>query len=284
MKLPEMNRRNQVLLLLALLIVAIPSILIYDYTQNNPKFCTSCHVMNEAFETWEMSVHGDLNCHACHEASMAESMQHVYDVLTKNPSEVTKPVEIENELCEKCHASADPQWHQVLNTAGHKVHVFGDDEEVVCIECHGMELHVFRPGKEACVECHSPDHLHGSETMTVDCTSCHHFLLDADSLDPMRDDCLVCHSNKEDLTLSMPSDAHLESTCTSCHNPHGEVTAEPCSTCHDVDEGIHSVPFHLLCTSCHVPHEEADVRETCESCHADKVEHYAPASCTNCHG
>jgi nitrate/TMAO reductase-like tetraheme cytochrome c subunit len=55
MKLPEMTKRNQLLLVLAILIIAVPSIFIYDYTQNNPNFCTTCHIMDEAFVTWESS-------------------------------------------------------------------------------------------------------------------------------------------------------------------------------------------------------------------------------------
>ena len=284
MKLPEMNRRNQVLLILALLIVAIPSIFIYDYTQHNPKFCTTCHVMNEAYDTWEVSAMHDLNCHACHEASMAESMQHVYDVLTKNPTVVTKLVEIDNEMCETCHASNDPQWLQVINTAGHKAHLYEGADYVECIECHGMELHVFRPPEEPCLECHTPENVHGSETMMIDCLTCHDFLVETHDLTPVRDDCITCHRNEGEITIAMPSEAHLDSTCTTCHNPHGEVTDVECTECHDVDEGIHETPFHQLCTSCHVPHEEVDIKETCETCHEDQVEHYAPASCTNCHG
>jgi len=285
MKLPEMNRRNQVLLILVLLVIAVPSIFIFDYTQNDPRFCTTCHVMNEAYDTWEVSAMHDLNCHDCHEASMAESMQHVYDVLTKNPQEVTKLVEIENEMCETCHTSNDPQWLQVVNTAGHNVHVFGNDDHADCIECHGMELHVFRPPHEPCLECHEPDRVHASESMFADCISCHDFLVEEEDLKPSRDDCIECHADKEELTISIPEDAHQESTCTSCHNPHGEVTAEECTICHaDVEGGLHDIGLHTDCTSCHVPHEAVAVRDSCESCHADKIDHYAPVSCTSCHG
>jgi nitrate/TMAO reductase-like tetraheme cytochrome c subunit len=48
MKLPTMTRRNQVLLMIGLLAVLIPSLFIYDYTQNTPRFCTTCHLMNPA--------------------------------------------------------------------------------------------------------------------------------------------------------------------------------------------------------------------------------------------
>lgn len=277
-----MTKRNQVILLLALLIVVVPSIFIYDYTQNNPKFCTSCHLMNEAFDTWETSVHGDTNCHSCHEADMIANIRNVIDVLTKNPSEVTKHAEIENELCEKCHTSTDPQWLQIQNTAGHQVHVYGEKEEVYCIECHGMELHDFVPGKEACLDCHSPDNLHRTDTMIIECVACHDFLAEENKLTPVREECLSCHSNKE-ITLSIPLDTHLETTCTKCHDPHALEVAEDCSTCHDTNEGLHIISSHMDCITCHVPHMEISVRDNCETCHVDKKEHFAPSSCTGCH-
>lgn len=285
MKLPEMTRRNQILLVLALLVVAIPSIFIYDYTQNNPKFCTTCHLMNDAYATWEASAMHDLNCHSCHETSMVESMQHVYDVLTHNPTDVTKLVVIDNTLCETCHASNDPQWLQIVNTAGHKVHFFGDQSYADCIDCHGMNLHVFRPPEEVCLDCHDVEKAHANEVMMTDCVSCHEFLAEKDYLIPQKEECLQCHSDNAELILSMPADAHIDSTCTTCHNPHGSEVAESCTTCHDdVSGGLHDIALHTDCTSCHVPHVEITVRESCESCHTDKIDHYTPVSCTSCHG
>lgn len=284
MKIPEMTRKNQLLIVLALLVIAIPSIFIYDYTQNNPRFCTTCHLMNEAYDTWEVSAMHDLNCHTCHESSMTESLQHVYDVVFKKPQDVTKPVVIENEMCETCHATNDPQWLQVVNTAGHQVHFYGNENHAECIECHGMSLHVFRPPEDACIECHDPEGIHGSGNLIVDCLSCHDFLVNTDSLEPERTDCLECHDDKALSTISLPVEGHLNSTCTTCHNPHGDVTDVDCEECHTVDDGLHAISLHSDCASCHVPHETLSVRETCESCHADKEDHYAPVSCTSCHG
>ena len=163
MKLPEMTKRNQILLILVLIIAAVPALFIYDYTQNNPKFCTTCHLMNSAYDTWNVSAMHHVNCHSCHETDMITSMNHVYDVLFKNPSEVTKPVEITNEMCESCHASNDPQWLQVVNTAGHKVHFFGEENYADCIDCHGLTLHVFEPPEQACLNCHDPEKVHASD-------------------------------------------------------------------------------------------------------------------------
>ena len=260
MKLPEMTKRNQILLILVLIIAAIPALFIYDYTQNNPKFCTTCHLMNGAYDTWSVSAMHDVKCHTCHETDMIESMNHVYDVLFKDPSEVTKPVEINNELCETCHASNDPQWLQVVNTAGHKVHFFGEENYADCIDCHGLNLHVFEPPEQACLNCHDPENVHASEMMMNDCITCHDFLVESNDLTPTRDNCLECHEQKGVITVSMPPDAHIDSSCTTCHNPHGTVTAINCGECHDVSEGLHAISLHADCTSCHVPHETVEVR------------------------
>jgi len=286
MKIPEMTRGNQILLLLALIVIAIPSYFIYDYTQHNPKFCTTCHLMNDAYDTWESSAMHDLDCHKCHVADMVTNMEHLYDVLTHDPQEVVKPAEIDNELCEECHVSEDPQWLQVVNTDGHKVHFYGDVNHADCIDCHGMELHVFRPPEEGCLECHDESSVHAAESMGATCVTCHDFLADGNGdhfIPSERDDCITCHFQMEETSMSLTTEAHLDSSCTSCHNPHEEEVAEDCTTCHNVDEGLHAVPAHSNCASCHVPHVEENIRDTCVSCHVAQEEHFAPADCTGCH-
>ena len=283
MKIPEMTRNNKVLILLALIAIAIPSYFIYDYTQHNPKFCTTCHLMNDAYDTWEASAMHDLDCHKCHVADMVTNMEHLYDVITHDPQEVVKPAEIDNELCEDCHVSEDPQWLQVINTDGHKIHFYGDVKHADCIDCHGMELHVFRPPEEGCIECHGESSAHASESMGATCVTCHDFLAEGDGFIPEeRADCVTCHQGNAEIITSMTTEAHLDSSCMSCHNPH-EKEAKDCETCHVVNDGLHDVEMHSVCTSCHVPHVDEDIRETCESCHMDTKEHYAPTDCTGCH-
>jgi hypothetical protein len=214
---------------------------------------------------------------------MVTNIRNVIDVVTKNPSEVTKHAEIDNELCEACHTQNDPQWLQILGTSGHQVHVYGENDEVNCILCHGMELHDFVPGEEACLDCHDVEGVHAETSFISDCITCHDFLGEGDDLTPENDLCIECHGDEGEITVSMPEGTHIDTTCTNCHNPHGDAIAEDCSDCHSVDEGLHDVAVHSNCVNCHVPHEVADIRDTCESCHLDKTEHYAPVSCTSCH-
>lgn len=282
MKLPSVSRRNQIIIVV-LIILIIPSIFIYNYTQNNPRFCTTCHIMIEAYDTWQESPHRVINCHECHRTSIGESLQHVFDVLTKNPQEVTKPVDIENSWCEECHISEDPQWLQVRNTAGHLVHVYEGEVYAECIDCHGVSLHIFRPPEEACFQCHDVERLHAAEVMMAKCVSCHDFLVADDPLIPQREDCLECHPNRETIVV-IPPDTHMNSTCTLCHDPHEITISEECVNCHVGEGGLHDVPDHNICTSCHIPHMDLPERAICETCHEDRVDHFAPISCTTCHG
>lgn len=285
MKLPEMTRRNLLLIVLIVVIIAVvPSVFAYDYFQNNPKFCMSCHIMNPAYEAWDQSAMHDVNCHTCHEAGIVEGLGHVVSVVTKNPQEVTLPTEVDSEICENCHASEDPKWLQVANTAGHQVHFFGSGQPPECIHCHGIRLHVFEPPEELCDECHVETIMMGTSEMQIHCLVCHDFTAQDESLFPEREECLACHEGKETMEITFLTNAHVNATCLNCHNPHVEEQYTSCVTCHESpDSGLHQLSAHDNCESCHVPHSSKDMREICISCHGDKSEHYAPAECATCH-
>ena len=51
-------------------VLGIGSVHLYDYTEHDPKFCVTCHVMDEPFDTWETSVHKTIECHDCHYATI----------------------------------------------------------------------------------------------------------------------------------------------------------------------------------------------------------------------
>jgi len=278
-------KRNKKIAVATLLVLTIPSYFIYDYTQNNPKFCTTCHLMNDAYETWDASAMHELNCHNCHESNILESLDHVIEVLFENPDEVTKLTVIENEVCEKCHADNDPQWLQVANTAGHEVHLF-TQEEPTCIGCHGLQLHVFAASEETCYQCHSPDHDAACEVMDVHCIVCHEFTDTENELIPQRDDCLRCHEGQQIMGVSFPSGAHNDTACDNCHNLHIEEQIIECVTCHTeiLGGGLHTLSAHDDCNDCHVPHSSESMSDGCLSCHVDKTEHFLQAECSVCHG
>jgi len=276
------KRRNYVIA--ALVLLMIPSYFIYDYTQHNPKFCISCHLMNEAYDTWDVSAMHDLDCHKCHESDIVTSMDHLREVVFEKPQEVTKITEVDNELCEKCHASADPKWLQVANTAGHKVHFYDSADAPDCIDCHGLQLHVFEPPVETCDTCHEEELNEPCGDMRVHCVVCHEFTVAEDDLIPARDDCISCHEAQDTMGVTFPSDAHSDTPCLDCHNPHDKELENECTTCHPVPSaGLHQEAAHENCETCHTPHSDDPMRDTCLSCHLDQEEHFAPADCAGCH-
>jgi hypothetical protein len=214
---------------------------------------------------------------------MGESIGHVVEVVTANPEKVTKLVEIENELCENCHASEDPQWLQVVNTAGHKVHFYDNINHADCIDCHGERLHVFEPPEETCLDCHGEEKRHPEEIMITHCVDCHQFIATEHELIPERFECIACHEESASMGASFPLEAHTDSACKNCHNPHEENTFPDCGSCHENVEGIHEISAHSDCTSCHIPHSNKELRENCLSCHIDKKEHYSNVNCATCH-
>jgi hypothetical protein len=284
MNIKELVVKNKKIFALAIVILAIPSYFVYDYTQHNPRFCTTCHLMDEAYDTWDASAMHNLNCHKCHETDMLESLDHVREVLFEKPEEVTKLTEIDNKVCENCHASDDPKWLQVVNTAGHQEHFFGKDMPPDCIDCHGIQLHVFEPPEETCMNCHSDEALQPTEDMHIHCVACHVFTVADKELVPERSQCLTCHEASKTMGVSFPTGAHNDTACINCHNPHEEEEHKECSACHDVSKkGLHMEMAHTDCVVCHTPHSSVPMRDNCLMCHLDKIDHFAPAECKTCH-
>jgi hypothetical protein len=274
---------NRKLIAIGFVIILIPAIFIYDYTQNNPLFCQTCHLMNNAYDSWSVSAMHDLNCHECHESNLGESLGHVVEVLVVDPNTVSKETEIDNKLCEHCHASEDPLWLQVVNTAGHKVHFYTPSDHADCIDCHGLRLHTFEPPEETCMECHEESKGHAEEIMTTHCVNCHVFTVISDELLPEDRACLECHEGKDVMGLTFPPETHTNNTCKDCHNPHVDYPYPDCTECHEKGKELHSIQAHDECLNCHIPHSEKQMRSNCESCHIDKTEHFAHSPCSSCH-
>ena len=279
----DLSQRVKVLLALVVFVGSISSYLIYDYTQHDPRFCTTCHLMDEAYETWSVSAMAELNCHECHVASMVENLEHVVDVVLHDPQEVTKITKIDNELCEHCHTSEKPEFLQIGYTAGHLVHVYeGRGVHFDCIGCHGVDLHEFESDEEICAGCHA--RMVDTHEMTIHCTDCHDF--NSRLLFPHDEECVDCHDFARDMSY-MEDSYHLvvdvEVDCSSCHDPHAERVFYDCLECHDMSGvGLHNSD-HTDCVSCHTPHSDEALRSTCLECHTDREEHFDPVECYNCH-
>lgn len=265
----------------------------YDYTMNDPQFCRSCHTMEEAWDRWKTSEHRNVSCHNCHEQSIIASAEQVILFALKRPERVSKHAFVPDEACARCHESGNPQWKQVAETAGHKVHV--ERQNIACTKCHSVSIHRFKPPSQICAICHEAQAV-GEKAVKIKemsefhCLQCHNYLREGSPLRPVRQTCLECHQAIPPRhTVGWPAKAPMQFACGDCHKPHEK--AQPvvnCASCHQdaLKAGLHTQQVHAAtsCTTCHLPHAwTLQSRSTCQSCHTDKSAHYAPTLCSTCH-
>src|SRR3972149_8194660 len=163
----------------------------YDYMQNNPQFCRSCHIMEQAWDRWSTSEHKNINCHECHELGIFQGAGLLLKTTLGLSPDVPKHALVDNDTCAKCHESGNPKWLQVAATAGHRVHA--EEQNVACTKCHSVTLHRFAPPKPICSVCHEEKKVEVVEMGEMHCLACHNFLKENGPLVPTREPCLSCH-------------------------------------------------------------------------------------------
>ncbi|MBI2853165.1 MAG: hypothetical protein HYX84_08750 [Chloroflexi bacterium] len=256
----------------------------YNYTQEDPNFCRSCHLMEQAWDKWAISQHKDVTCHSCHEQSVIESSRLVVSFALGRYQRVESHAVVKDEACEECHESANIRWPQVAATAGHKVHT--EEQNLACTKCHSTTLHRFEAPGPICQVCHIEKRVITPAMADFHCSTCHNFLSTEEKLHPTRKACLDCHQTRAVETVNWPADAPMQFECATCHKPHELVLPDvACQTCHTAT-GAHTERSHATssCQTCHKPHEwQVSQRDTCTSCHAAQVEHQVGFFCGTCH-
>jgi hypothetical protein len=277
----------------------------YDFVENDPDFCHSCHTMNRAHSSYMASGHTAVTCHGCHEADIVNNLKQLYHFILERPDEPEKHADVPNGVCLRCHGSGERGVRDkqagvdITQTLGHKVH-----EEALrlrCTACHGRDLHQFEATVKACVLCHKDQLITGGKMASNHCASCHPFAdSKATSLLPRRADCLHCHEKTaSEQGISFPADGPMAWDCGKCHDPHATgdgkppgMTTEECSKCHQepLEQGeihkLHVGGEELGCLECHRPHDwRGDRREACGECHEDEADedHHSGRACTTCH-
>jgi nitrate/TMAO reductase-like tetraheme cytochrome c subunit len=276
----------------------------WNYVQHDNAFCTGCHVMGESFHKFQQSEHADLNCHDCHQQPLSASARQVYLWVLERPEEIGPHSPVPNERCVSCHITERPDsvWQRISSTAGHRVHLESDSsalDDVMCVTCHGVEVHQFVPASRTCGQagCHSPEdteivlgRMAAAET-SMHCLSCHDFTGAVAEVSPVRTaaaalrpqdrNCLGCHEMRAILADFRPMEDPHGGACGACHNPHEQTTPaaafDTCtgSGCHDSPEA--STPFHrgldeatlASCGTCHEAHAWQASGLNCVACHTD---------------
>jgi len=257
---------------------------LYDYMENDPNFCQSCHVMEESWNRWATSVHKEVGCHSCHLQSWFTSAKLLISFVSRSYERVEKHAVVIDKACKKCHEGGDPKGIQVAATAGHYVHA--EKQNIACVKCHSVSLHRFEPPGPICNVCHEDKHVEVEGMAAMHCTACHMYLAEADQLLPLRKSCLDCHRALTGPGVDWPPDAPMQYPCGDCHQPHKQAgPIVDCLSCHSV-EGMHSEGTHSVasCLACHKPHDwVVTQRETCMTCHPGQAQHNAGIFCGSCH-
>lgn len=274
----------------------------WDYMMHDNDFCTACHVMGTAFQRFTDSEHAELNCHDCHQQSIFASARQMHLWIVERPEEIPEHAPVPTATCTDCHATGrDSTWQRVLATAGHRTHLESDStalDDVMCVTCHGQEVHRFIPATQTCAQagCHAEEDTKivlgkMTEVTGFHCISCHEFTRPVDEnatrdtaqsgLTPRFSGCTSCHEMEE---LLPDFDAATEphgGVCGDCHDPHTQETPQgalvSCANggCH---AGVDTLSaFHRGlgpgalddCLSCHVAHSWAVDGGACLDCHAD---------------
>lgn len=281
----------------------------WNYMQHENNFCSSCHVMEGPWNKFAVDAgkHSKLECHDCHQQSIIVSTRQLVLWVADHPEKIPPHAPVPNARCESCHNTDQGElWTRVVQTAGHRTHLESDSSalaKVMCVTCHGAEVHAFIPAKETCGSsgCHENLKIRlgkMAEQTALHCNQCHQFtaevplLATRDSAEgamrPGRPQCLSCHAMERVLKGYDPAREPHNSTCGTCHNPHTQETpqaaGETCATsgCH---ANWRDTPFHTgtahrkvgdKCLTCHQPHASKVDASDCVQCHTSVRERSGP--------
>jgi cytochrome c nitrite reductase small subunit len=258
-----LSPREKIVIVSLLLVITVLGIVLaaryYTYIQKNPQFCTSCHLMEEAYRAWALSGHRHIVCQDCHQLGLLEQNRLLVKFVFSTDRKTPEPHGNETpwKVCMKCHWDDAAQGSlTVKKSTGHARHVF--QEKLACKDCHSRTVHSFRPEKGACLRCHKDWEIHGVGMEEISCFRCHAFSpKKQDTFLPDRGRCLSCHrkSSKASFPERVPM-ARLN--CYECHRPHAGIKPndDDCLRCH-TQEVLSLKPVHRPgkhCKDCHKPH------------------------------
>ncbi len=262
-----------VLILLFCLILIVKGYQFYEYTQTDPAFCSTCHLMEEGVKSWRVSNHSHITCQKCHVISLIEENRLLLAFAVKGSWKVKqehgsiKPWQ----GCLNCHMQEAAQGSKTLRASyGHARHVFMQDIE--CGACHRGDVHDFNADSKRCQRCHKDKLVHGMGMAGLYCLNCHSFG-EAKIKMVSQKRCFECHKGIP------PRGVMAGVKCFDCHNPHGRLKMESkdcLGSCHGNEtrvgrHGKHLKLTPLQCIDCHKPHTWVIGKEAakglCDRCH-----------------
>lgn len=144
---------------------------------STPGFCSNCHQIYPAYESWKRSIHAGITCKDCHNPpGMAGSIKRLYIQLTvfNNPKSQPKAYvenrDLVNKMCTECHSLNRIMAFSDGLYVPHKKHL---KEGLMCTTCHSKVVHgkggekTRKPEMETCMICHN------GERAPEGCGVCH---------------------------------------------------------------------------------------------------------------
>jgi nitrate/TMAO reductase-like tetraheme cytochrome c subunit len=257
---------------------------------SRPVFCSSCHIMEPYYKSWQESSHKDVTCIQCHfppgfggevrgkVLGLVQLLKYVTASAGPRPA-----AEIPDASCLRsgCHEKR-------LLYGEVKFHGIAFD--------HTPHLQENRLGKTLrCTSCHSQ--IVQGQHMTVTTTTCFLCHFKGQPFNEKLSACTHCHQipkQKFDLggDVTFTHDLAFEKgvDCKSCHadliRGNGNVPRERCLSCHNREGDLAKISDHVFmhakhvsehkvdCLQCHTPilhtldpHKLEDAAENCQSCH-----------------
>lgn len=271
----------------------------YTYMMHANDFCQSCHIMDTAWNRFQVSAHKGLECHACHRQPLYVSSKELFWWVTERRMVIPAHDKVPTAVCSECHmqTGTDSTLTHIMLSAGHAVHLKSDSsalKDVQCVTCHGRDFHVFIPNNETCSQsgCHAllKVNLGAMSAQSFrHCQMCHDFLSRVPlkvtvaqaktKLIPKKIDCTSCHAMAQKvLSFALAADPH-KGNCGICHNPHTQTQPNDAfKTC--AESQCHVSPGKLTafhrglgghsldqCGACHQAHSWKVNGNNCIACH-----------------
>jgi nitrate/TMAO reductase-like tetraheme cytochrome c subunit len=292
--------KKQKLILIGILGVVILGLAAFSGIKltSTTSFCSSCHIMDNNYASWQQSTHKAVNCLKCHAepgfiGTAKVKLNGVKQVavtalsLADNPGKAI----VGNSICTQCHNQENKELTAQLEKTReertknrHLVfdHTKHNQFEAKCTSCHLGVGH--------------SDKTDPKVVMTV-CLDCHAKTLQGnkDAKTPKAGDCLACHKLVEEIT---PKNHQPKGKWAFAHGATALTNSKDCTLCHQVGE--EDAQFKQgFCFDCHktaMPHVK-DFRQVhsaeyktnpgvCSKCHVLGAKP-APAqkanNCTDCH-
>lgn len=154
----EKASKKKLLIILALMLIfAVGGALAAEKMSDNPAFCANCHNMQSYYDSWKDSkllanahAQAGINCHDCHTPSLTQQAEEGLKFITGNFETPLKKREFPQEMCLKCHKTAEviPKTnfgeanphdsHQGVQECN-KCHNMHQESKVMCSQCHDFE-------------------------------------------------------------------------------------------------------------------------------------------------